>query len=717
MFDEMSQLDNMGQDPTEQPDDIMALIMRMKQQEAQKQALAQQPPPSVMEMLMRQKQQRDAEQAATQQQALQQPDIMNQIYKRVAQENPERQAQLQQWQTQMPEDIAKANRDGYYGKGKFGRVIEAIAAATGVRPKFEQDALARYQRQQEQLKGEDVQNTKLAQAEIGATQRAQAAMMKQQTDERKRADLAESNATKAILAEHKNVITEAKNRIDAINADKNLSFKEKQLAVVEAKNKMDADNQRLQRMASVFQGSGMGATVGRALTMASEMNAKDAEAVNKAMSPYLDLAGAEAASKAQGKTSTTSGVQYMQRQDGSVATLPKVSSTTRGGGDVTGIQRAIQNVRLAQGIGEPPVPGAVAADPTEQSAQPQIAAPAPARSAPSPALAPYVDRKAQPYKGPGYALPEEGLRRMDTFTAGSAPDSTIETWVKRKDNITEAIPAPGIPGRKVDPKIAAAGRNEMAEGQIGATKILDAYANGTLDKQQGFFRRVASHVNPTLFNRMYRSELMSGPLTQEQKDFEIGLDQILTSQRASYLQKISGAQVSEQEYKRLAAVYPMSTDSPDAFMQSALYHAMLKPALARLDATGVFEVTGNITKAADALASVTSDLTNNIVAELKRAQSLPPGARAQKVKSVLATITNTDGIVGDALRKSGIPIKDDWITMETPTHRIHVRVPHSIPVMDRINRKQSIGRQADEARQELRNKLKSSTSVGQDEED
>ena len=716
MFDEMNQFD-MGQDPAEQPDDIMALIMRMKQQEAQKQALAQQPPPSVMEMLMRQKQQRDAEQAAQAQQALQQPTMMNQIYQRMAQENPERQVQLQQWQTQMPEDIAKANRDGYYGTGKFGRVIEAIAAATGTRPKFEQDALARYQRQQEQLKSEDVQNTKLAQAEIGATQRAQAAMMKQQTDERKRVDLAETNATKAILAEHKNFITEAKNRIDAINADKNRSFKEKQLAVVEAKNKMDAENQRLQRMASVFQGSGMGATVGRALTMASEMNAKEAEAVNKAMSPYLDLAGAEAASKAQGRTSTTSGVQYMQRQDGSVATLPKVSSTTRGGGDVTGIQRAIQNVRLAQGIGEPPVPG-VAAEPGEQPASPQVAAPVPARPAPSPALAPYVDRKAQPYKGPGYALPEQGLRRLDTFTtsSGSEPESTVETWVKRKDGIAEAIPAPGLPGRKVDPKIAQAGREELANSQLGATKIIDAFANGTLDKNQSFFRRVASYVKPDMVNSLYRSELLSGPLTNEQKDFEIGLQQILAGQRAAYLQKISGAQVSEQEYQRLSRVYPMSTDSPKAFMQSALYHAMLKPALARLDATGVFEDSRNINKASDALSAVTRDLTNNIVSELERAQKLPPGARQEKVKNILATLTNTDSLVAEVLRKAFQP-KDGWISVETPTHRIQVRVPHSIPVMDRINRKQSIGRQADEARQELRNKLKSSTSVGQDEED
>lgn len=577
-----------------------------------------------------------AQPAASQQPELDEPQMMQKIMAR--RYSPEREAQLAKMRSESPDDIARRMAgEFYYGNakstpGKIGMAaLRVIAGMTGVpSPDFGKMATERWLNQQKIANEQETTESRLAAAELkGYTDQRKMQQMAQSASERNRTlmaiKLADTQVKEAQLEQKRMMDAHIAAGLDAKTA--------------KIRSEMDAQkllNERLGPIASV-----MGLKDPALIAGVAKQYAQS-QALTPEERALADSFGARYTALREGFDQNKA---YRPGTPDRIETLPTPTLRNDQNGNPVQI---IQNMpRLIRGREQQGRPNA-ASEAYFQGQQPMGLGgqPAPSQAQPQPVrpqqqVAPQLPQVPQPQAQTPrpQGVPPEAREISPEIKGIDAQPNTqrFRAWFQSANRQMLQNPPP-----KDITKDDEAAKGQVTQSAESNSVIRDAYLTGELGKISGPIRSIAAKAGA---DKPFSAFYQVNPSTQRT---ETALQRLTTEETAAYLKKISGAQVSHQEFDRIKGMFPQTGNPEEQNLQLALWNTIVPSTLLQLEQSGAL-VGQNATQIGNALAKIAQQYTAQYLNALRdiRAKGNTKDARG---KYNLGAFTDIDSIATEVLR-------------------------------------------------------------------
>lgn len=609
-------------------------------------------------------------------------------------QDPQREQQLRNMQRQTPADISNEMSDRYYGKGTGGKISRILTALTfAPRPDFEKPAQAQWMANQKIAQDEQGSAVKLAQSELTAAQRERASRDMVRTQVMKAQQKQQDDSLKGFLNGVKVQVQQSKNEIDRLKAQSGIDLNTVKGRELEQKMKLSSIWAPFDHVQKA-----MGKDPASIMAMIDQLpdTPDDVKAAMR-QSYATRFEGAQEVMKQ--KEATPAGTTSYQRPfiDGSGNQIMQNYTTVRNGRPAAGNKQGLsqREAALTRGIAGdqpiinfnrsaapaapavdapvvPPVPGSVA--PTTQIT------PEERQKLVSDALAAKTEKSKSGYR---IAPPEPGLVEINApvLEAGASGEDVPRAWYKPPSGTATGLKKPMSSAEKSshDAALSQIYNNRMTLGTMAK-----AFTNGIMEKRTGMGRSIMETIAPGSPAAIARSPF--GTSDPDVLDYENGLQNLNTRTVAAYLKQISGAQVSEKEYSRLAASFPMKTDSPASQWRSVYFNTMVPAALLNLEQMGALNGS-TAGKVGDAMRSVLDDWTTKSAQDLKSISVRPPGERKKLLEAYQRSrYMDTQAFMAEALRRAFPNSHGKYIDSrkdgENGVYKIYI--PSDNPVIERL---------------------------------
>jgi hypothetical protein len=585
--------------------------------------------------------------------------------------SPERQRRIQQMREETPDVLAQRAYQQYWGNptsklGKVGTAIAQIASgALGApQPDFGGMALKQYQLQQQALRDEESSDSREVIGAVNAWAKNQQTDAKTQQTDKDR----ELKSTEILL---KNQVQETANAIKFYEA----RYKAGDLtAAAELKN---AQRKLIDITANpTFQALKLSKGAGAYMGLKSMVGEDAAEEYAKAFSAQVADEKQKEASPGGTSTSVSQRLVDMPVPGGGTQPTKVDFVNQRYSAPKPAQGRAGAFAENATGVMALPEPMRPPSPQQQPRSAPRSAAPVSQLPAPLAAGAGMAPPPAQP----------KGRLLGDDIVSESTAGSGLKAYYFAPPGMENSLGfTKKTAKQEQDERVIL---SEMSKSAMLLDMTQDAALKGKLKDSVGLGNNIADLWGGPGTTLGIEKAIPGGKdLTYKQLLYRMGGDQV-----ASYLQKMSGAQVSHQEYLRLRELFPKLTDNPDSFASMAYFNTVAPSVLKHLEDRGILQpgMVGNM-----GLGQLFMDKTNEYMRNLKAAQAGNKEAAAR-----LKDLRDVNKLAVEAVQRAYPKDMGKEIEIRQPRGGVvRVRVP--TPIDDIINKATQ-----DEAKEKARKALR-----------
>jgi hypothetical protein len=184
--------------------------------------------------------------------------------------------------------------------------------------------------------------------------------------------------------------------------------------------------------------------------------------------------------------------------------------------------------------------------------------------------------------------------------------------------------------------------NQIAQSAGNNSFIRDAFISGDLDKVSSKWRGVLSAAGLDKPVSTYYK------MNEDTRQIETSLQRLTTEETAAYLKKISGAQVSHQEYDRIKGMFPQAGNLAEQNAQLGYWNTVVPGVLLQLEQSGV--MTGqNAQQISSALVKVATRWSGQYMNDLR---NIKAKGKEERKKTNLDAYTDLDSLATEVLREA-----------------------------------------------------------------